>query len=73
MFEMTLDVAIEFYRRCEETNAQTRQARTNILLDMASEGKIASVMETQRTPDEIAADMAKNFGDVLYIRPKEEQ
>lgn len=68
MFEMSVEVAQEFYQRVIDQNAQTREEKTQILIDLAKEGRINSVIETQRTPDQIAADMAKNFGNTLYLK-----
>lgn len=70
MWEMTLEVAQEFYRRCIERHAETEKEKTAILVELAKEGKMNSVMETKRTPDQVAADMAKNFGKVLYVKGK---
>jgi len=70
MFEMTVDVAKEFYERCMARNALTREEKTAILIELAEEGKMNSVMETSRTPDQVAKDMSKNFGKVLYLKPK---
>lgn len=70
MFEMTLKTAREFCKRCIARGAETRQEKTEILIEMAKEGLMNSVMETKRTPDQVAEDMAKNFGNVLYIKPK---
>lgn len=73
MFEMTIAVAAEFYKRCEAQKADTLDERMAILVDMAKEGKMKSVMETKRTADQVAKDMAKNFGKVLYVKPKKEK
>lgn len=72
MFEMTVEVAQEFYRRCIDRNAQTREEKTEILIELAKEGQMRSVMQTDRTPDQVAKDMSKNFGNVLYVKPKKE-
>lgn len=73
MFEMTLEVAEEFYRRCQERKAETEEARTLILVELAEEGRMKSVIETKRTADQVVKDMAKNFGKVLYVSPKKKK
>lgn len=73
MFEMTLEVAQEFYRRCTERKAVTQEERTNILIELAKEGQMKAVMETKRTPEQVAKDLAKNFGKVLFIKPKKKK
>lgn len=73
VFEMTLEVAQEFYKRCTEREAVTLEERTKILVELANEGKMNAVMETKRTPDQVAKDMAKNFGKVLSIKRKKKK
>lgn len=61
VFEMTPETAMEFYRRSEERNATTESARMKILCEMAAEGLVQRVSQTNRTPDQYVADLAKNF------------
>lgn len=68
IFEMTLDVAEEFYRRCVEKVAETEEERTDILIELAKEGRMNSVIHTERTQEQIIADAAKNFGKVLCVK-----
>ena len=73
VWTMTADVALEFYQRCMEMGAETLRDKLDILVDLAKEGKIANVVETGRTLDEIARDSAKNFGNTLYIKGRKSQ
>jgi hypothetical protein len=73
MFEMTLRTAEEFFLRCKERGADTEEQRLAILKELAEEGQLKSVMQTNRTADQVAKDMAKNFGNVLYVKPKEKR
>ena len=59
-FEMSIDAAIEFYRRVELINAKTEVARTAILVAMAEEGLIKRAWETQRTKEQFIADLRKH-------------
>lgn len=70
MFEMTLDVAEEFYTRCIETHAETQKEKTDILVDLANEGKIKRIIKTGRTFEKVAEDLSKNFGNVIAIKAK---
>ena len=67
MFQMDVDTALEFYTRCKEQNAQTLEERNKILLQLVEEGRIKSVMATNRTKDEIVQDAAKHYGRVLDL------
>jgi len=70
MFEMTVDTALEFYERCLKQKAETLEEKTQILIDLAKEGKMKSVMSTDRSMDQVAKDMSKNFGNVLVVKGK---
>lgn len=69
-FEMDLGIAIEFYRRAKEANANTEEERTAILFDMAEEGLIKRVMQTQRTKEQYIKDLSKNFEVLDLTVPK---
>jgi hypothetical protein len=73
MFEMTVEIALEFYQRCKDRKAKTEKQRLKIMMELAKEGKLKSVMQTKRTPDQVAKDYAKNFGQVLYIKSQKEK
>lgn len=68
-FEMTLDAAIEFYRRTEQLGAKTEEQCTHILLQMAKEGWIAGVEVTEETKDEYVSRMSKQK-KVLHVKGK---
>jgi hypothetical protein len=70
MWTMTADVALGFYKRCMERNATTPEEKYEILAELAQEGKITNIMATGRTPDEVAKDLSKNFGNVLHIKAR---
>jgi len=67
MFQMNVDTALEFYTRCREQNAQILEERNKILLQLVEEGRIKSVMATNRTKEQIVSDAAKNYGRVLDL------
>jgi hypothetical protein len=67
MFQMDVDTALEFYTRCREQNAQTLEERNKILLELVEEGRIQSVIATNRTKEQIAEDAAKHYGRVLDL------
>lgn len=69
---MTLEVAEEFYRRCAAKNAVTRAEREAVLFELANEGRMNYVAETNRTMEQYIEDTAKNF-NVLYVSPKKEK
>jgi hypothetical protein len=46
----------------------TREERVMILMEMAKMGYVDSVMETNRTEEEVLRDSAKNFGQVLHLK-----
>jgi len=69
-FEMDVAAAEEFFRRCEERQATTQNERVAILIEMAKEGKLRSIVQTKRTMEQYIEDTKKNFGKVLYVGPK---
>lgn len=71
MFHMNVDSAMEFYRRvglaeAVEKHALNEEERTDILLQMAQERLIESVIGTDRSKEQIVQDAAKH-GKVLHI------
>lgn len=68
---MSVDTALEFYKRCMERNATTEKEKVEILTELAQEGRMQSVTATDKTKDEYIADKAKHF-KVLKIEKKEE-
>ncbi len=56
---MTADTAMEFFKRCHERSAKTEQERANILLELAQEGQMTSVVATNKTKEEYIQDKAK--------------
>ena len=68
---MSVDTALEFYRRCIERNAKTEQEKVAILTELAQEGRMTSVTVTNKTKQEFIDDKAKHF-KVLEIRRKNE-
>lgn len=60
-FQMDVETAQEFYRRCEQYEAETEKERHAILIQMAHEGLIRGVTATERTKEEYVADLKKNF------------
>lgn len=63
-FMLNIDSAQEFFRRVDEQNANTEEDRAKILYEMAEEGRVMSVTQTNRTEEEYVADLKKNFGVV---------
>lgn len=68
---MTVDTAMEFFKRCHERGAKTEQERADILLELAEEGQMKSVVATNKTKEEFIQDKAKHF-KVLGIKKKDE-
>lgn len=62
----------EYFERVKNLKEDTEENRLNILVDMSAEGFMQQVSETTRTREEIVADYAKNFGNVLDFRYKRE-
>lgn len=68
-FEMTLEVALEFYRRKQALGAVTEEECAAVLLEMAREGLIQRIMETKRTREQYIQDLQKHY-DVLDCTEK---
>lgn len=70
---MNTEAALIFFDAVKELetllNRQvTREERVMILTEMAQMGYVDSVMETNRTEEEVIRDSAKNFGRVLHLK-----
>jgi hypothetical protein len=63
---MTADIAMEFFKRCQEREAKTEQERVEILVELAEEGKMSNVVVTKKSKDEYVKDKARHF-NVLEI------
>ena len=67
MFHMDVDTALEFWQRVIDRKAETLEERNIILMELVEEGRIQSVMSTERTKEQIIQDAAKNYGRVLDL------
>lgn len=73
LFTMKAEAALVFFESVRELEHWkgrpiTEEERVMILTEMAKMGYVDSVMETNRTKEEILKDSVKNFGDVLYLK-----
>lgn len=68
---MTSDTAMEFFKRCHERGANTEPERVKILVELAREGQMTSVVATKKTKEEYIRDKAKHF-KVLKVGKKRE-
>jgi hypothetical protein len=66
------DFFIKFYEKCIELGLETEQDKTDLLLTMSKNDGHISVFKTKRSKEQIAQDLAKNYGNVLYIKPEEQ-
>lgn len=71
-WEMTSGTALEFFKRCMKQKAETEQARIEILIQLAEEGKIDRATTTNKSKEEYMKDKAKHFR-VLSISRKNGQ
>lgn len=60
-FMMTPAIAEEFWKRVIERGVKTEKERAAILVEMANEGLMLSVSETNRTKEEYVKDLSKEF------------
>lgn len=58
---MTVDTALEFYARCRDRGAKTEEERVKILVELAEEGKMKTVVASNKTKEEYIEDKAKHF------------
>lgn len=68
---MTPDTAMMFYERCMERKADTPEERIKILAELAAEGRMQSVVATNKTKDEYIQDKAKHF-KILKVEKDDE-
>lgn len=69
--EMTVEQALEFYERCVLAEANTEEARTEILQRMVEEKKCTRAYTTGRTKEQLIADLSKEQ-DILVINNPED-
>lgn len=58
---MSSDVAMQFYELCAELKLTTEEERKQLLIVMAKEGLIDSVVETGRNKEQIIKDYTKHY------------
>jgi len=73
LFTMNSEAAIVFFEMVRELESWygrpiTEEERVIILAEMAKMGYVDSVMETNRTKEEIIRDSVKNFGKIMYLK-----
>ena len=68
---MTADTAMEFFKRCHDRSANTEEERIKILIELAKEGQMNSVVVTDKMKEEYIDEKAKHF-KVLKIGKKNE-
>ena len=68
---MTADTAMEFFRRCQERNANTEEERVKILIELAKEGQMTNATATNKTKKEYIEDKARHF-NVMEARKDDE-
>lgn len=61
VFQMSVGVAEEFWKRVIERKAETEKERAAILTEMANEGLMLSVSETNRSKEEYVKDLGNEF------------
>lgn len=64
---MSVDTALEFYKRCIERKAETEQEKVAILTELAQEGRMKSVVATNKTQEEFINDKSRHF-KILHIK-----
>lgn len=73
-FVTNADFLLRFYEICMEYGIEDEQQKAAILYEMArQEPDQCSVFKTKRTKDQVTKDLAKNFGNVLHIKPKKDK
>jgi hypothetical protein len=65
---MNAETALIFYERKAALGAVTENECAAILLEMAKEGLIKSVIATERSKEEVIQDLAKNYGSILHLK-----
>jgi len=74
---MNVDTALEFFKKVGEKEKElsriiSEKERVEIMMQLTKEGKVDSIVSTNRTPDQIAKDCAHQGNKVLQIKSKEE-
>jgi len=69
---MSVDTAMEFWKRCIERKADTEKERIKILAELAEEGRMQNVVATNKTKEEYIQDKAKHF-KLLRIDKNEQE
>jgi len=72
-FTLTVDQLELFYELCEAAHAETEEQKMVILEEMARVGQITNVVKTKMGKEEYIEHLAKNFGNVLVVKPGESQ
>lgn len=65
------EIFLEFFERVKDLPEDTEENRIKLLLSMVAEGHNIAVMQTKRTPDQIAKDYTKH-GNVLHFKARKE-
>lgn len=61
VFEMTADVALEFFRRVQLLDVDNEQNREAILFKMGEEGLLKRISATNRTKEDYIKAVSKEF------------
>ena len=61
VWTMTADTAMEFFQRCTDRKAETEDERMAVLVELMEEGKMTSVVATDKSKEEYIQDKAKHF------------
>lgn len=64
--------SLEYFERVMRLEEDNEENRLAILVDMANEGYMQQVSETTRTREQIVADYARNYGNVLDFTTEKE-
>jgi len=70
-FFMDVDTALEFYQRVYDRKATTPKEKDAILKELAEEGRMKSIIQTNRTKEQLLADYTKEY-NVLHVKKKEQ-
>jgi hypothetical protein len=72
-FRLTVDQAEVFYEICHELKADTEEKRVAILIEMSKYGQVEGITETKKTKEEYVKHLSEHFGNVLVVKPQENQ
>jgi len=70
-FMMSVEQLELFYQICEAVGAVTEEQKVFVAMEMAQHGHINSVVKTKMDKEEYVKHLAKNFGNVLVVKPQE--